>query len=144
MADWRHAAGEAPRLSGRGAFCTHHGYALVMLQRRAPRLWTPCHPVRCCPIGRSTSPLRGLPLHKPRSAPPFKKSYVSKASEGRLILYGMKKGLPFVFKVTPEELEEVKREIKAHMTYYNHYRYQWNLKKDDPYRVQFKRRPTLS
>lgn len=33
------------------------------------------------------------------------------------------------FKVTPEELEEVKREIKAQMTYYNH---QWNLKRMTP------------
>ncbi|MDQ0721962.1 hypothetical protein QF049_003223 [Paenibacillus sp. W4I10] len=45
----------------------------------------------------------------------------------------MKKGLPFLFfKVTPEELEEVKQEIKAQMTYYNHYRYQWNLKRMTP------------
>lgn len=28
-----------------------------------------------------------------------------------------------------ETLEEVKREIKNYMTYYNHYRGQWNLKK---------------
>jgi putative transposase len=29
-------------------------------------------------------------------------------------------------------LEELKREIKRYMTYYNHYRYQWNLKKMIP------------
>lgn len=29
-------------------------------------------------------------------------------------------------------LDEVKREIKAYMTYYNHYRYQWNLKRMTP------------
>jgi len=29
-------------------------------------------------------------------------------------------------------LEELKREIKQYMTYYNHYRYQWNLKKMTP------------
>lgn len=31
-----------------------------------------------------------------------------------------------------ETLEEVKREIKSYMTYYNHYRGQWNLKKMTP------------
>lgn len=31
-----------------------------------------------------------------------------------------------------ETLEEVKREIKSYMTYYNHYRGQWNLKKMPP------------
>lgn len=31
-----------------------------------------------------------------------------------------------------ETLEEVKREIKSYMTYYNHYRGQWNLKKLPP------------
>ncbi|WP_248278247.1 IS3 family transposase [Paenibacillus sp. SZ31] len=37
-----------------------------------------------------------------------------------------------------ETLEEVKREIKSYMTYYNHYRGQWNLKKLPPvkYRQQ--------
>ena len=29
-------------------------------------------------------------------------------------------------------LDEVKREIKSYMTYYNHYSYQWNLKKMTP------------
>jgi putative transposase len=29
-------------------------------------------------------------------------------------------------------LEELKKEIKQYMTYYNHYRYQWNLKKMTP------------
>jgi transposase InsO family protein len=33
-------------------------------------------------------------------------------------------------------LEELKREIKRYMTYYNHYRYQWNLKKMTP--VQYR------
>lgn len=33
-------------------------------------------------------------------------------------------------------LEELKREIKAYMTYYNNYRYQWNLKKMTP--VQYR------
>ncbi|MBP1935138.1 transposase InsO family protein [Ammoniphilus resinae] len=33
-------------------------------------------------------------------------------------------------------LEELKREIKNYMTYYNHYRYQWGLKKMTP--VQFR------
>jgi len=33
-------------------------------------------------------------------------------------------------------LEELKREIKDYMTYYNHYRYQWNLKKMTP--VQYR------
>ncbi|WP_092277554.1 IS3 family transposase [Brevibacillus centrosporus] len=33
-------------------------------------------------------------------------------------------------------LEELKREIKHYMTYYNHYRYQWNLKKMTP--VQYR------
>jgi putative transposase len=31
-----------------------------------------------------------------------------------------------------ETLDELKREIKQYMTYYNHYRYQWNLKKMTP------------
>lgn len=37
-----------------------------------------------------------------------------------------------------ETLEEVKREVKSYMTYYNHYRGQWNLKKLPPakYRQQ--------
>jgi len=33
-------------------------------------------------------------------------------------------------------LDELKREIKQYMTYYNHYRYQWNLKKMTP--VQYR------
>lgn len=33
-------------------------------------------------------------------------------------------------------LDELKREIKDYMTYYNHYRYQWNLKKMTP--VQYR------
>ena len=33
-------------------------------------------------------------------------------------------------------LEELKREVKNYMTYYNHYRYQWNLKKMTP--VQYR------
>ncbi|MFP3393413.1 IS3 family transposase, partial [Brevibacillus sp. SIMBA_040] len=33
-------------------------------------------------------------------------------------------------------LEELKREIKHYITYYNHYRYQWNLKKMTP--VQYR------
>lgn len=33
-------------------------------------------------------------------------------------------------------LEELKREVKRYMTYYNHYRYQWNLKKMTP--VQYR------
>ncbi|WP_342414575.1 IS3 family transposase [Paenibacillus sp. FSL R10-2782] len=33
-------------------------------------------------------------------------------------------------------LDEVKREIKAYMTYYNYYRYQWNLKRMTP--VQYR------
>lgn len=33
-------------------------------------------------------------------------------------------------------LEELKREIKSYMTYYNHYRYQWNLNKMTP--VQYR------
>ncbi|UOY92331.1 IS3 family transposase [Ectobacillus sp. JY-23] len=33
-------------------------------------------------------------------------------------------------------LDELKREIKNYMTYYNHYRYQWNLKKMTP--VQYR------
>jgi putative transposase len=33
-------------------------------------------------------------------------------------------------------MEEVKREIEDYMTYYNHYRYQWNLKKMTP--VQYR------
>ncbi|TDR31192.1 IS3 family transposase, partial [Kurthia zopfii] len=37
-----------------------------------------------------------------------------------------------------ETLEEVKQEVKSYMTYYNHYRGQWNLKKLPPvkYRQQ--------
>jgi putative transposase len=35
-----------------------------------------------------------------------------------------------------ESLEELKREIKSYMTYYNNYRYQWNLKKMTP--VQYR------
>lgn len=35
-----------------------------------------------------------------------------------------------------ETLEQLKREIKSYMTYYNHYRYQWNLKKMTP--VQYR------
>ncbi len=31
-----------------------------------------------------------------------------------------------------EALEDVKREIKSYMTYYNHYRGQWNLKRMTP------------
>ena len=31
-----------------------------------------------------------------------------------------------------ESLEEVKRDIKSYMTYYNHYRGQWSLKKPLP------------
>ncbi|WP_367613802.1 IS3 family transposase [Heyndrickxia ginsengihumi] len=31
-----------------------------------------------------------------------------------------------------ETLEDVKREVKSYMTYYNHYRGQWNLKKMPP------------
>ena len=31
-----------------------------------------------------------------------------------------------------ETLEELKREIKSYMTYYNYYRYQWNLKRMTP------------
>lgn len=37
---------------------------------------------------------------------------------------------------TCETLEDVKREIKSYMTYYNHYRGQWNLKKMTP--VQYR------
>jgi transposase InsO family protein len=33
-------------------------------------------------------------------------------------------------------LEELKKEIKRYMTYYNHYRYQWNLKRMTP--VQYR------
>ncbi len=33
-------------------------------------------------------------------------------------------------------LDELKHEIKQYMTYYNHYRYQWNLKKMTP--VQYR------
>jgi len=33
-------------------------------------------------------------------------------------------------------LDELKREIKDYMNYYNHYRYQWNLKKMTP--VQYR------
>lgn len=33
-------------------------------------------------------------------------------------------------------LDELKREIKNYMTYYNHFRYQWNLKKMIP--VQYR------
>ncbi|SET83654.1 Transposase InsO and inactivated derivatives [Oceanobacillus limi] len=35
-----------------------------------------------------------------------------------------------------ESLDELKREIKSYMTYYNNYRYQWNLKKMTP--VQYR------
>lgn len=35
-----------------------------------------------------------------------------------------------------ESLDELKQEIKSYMTYYNHYRYQWNLKKMTP--VQYR------
>lgn len=35
-----------------------------------------------------------------------------------------------------ESLEELKREIKNYMTYYNNYRYQWNLKRMTP--VQYR------
>jgi putative transposase len=35
-----------------------------------------------------------------------------------------------------DTLDELKREIKQYMTYYNHYRYQWNLKKMTP--VQYR------
>ncbi|WP_332692931.1 IS3 family transposase, partial [Halalkalibacter lacteus] len=35
-----------------------------------------------------------------------------------------------------QTLEELKKEIKRYMTYYNHYRYQWNLKKMTP--VQYR------
>lgn len=35
-----------------------------------------------------------------------------------------------------ETIEELKREIKSYMTYYNNYRYQWNLKKMTP--VQYR------
>lgn len=35
-----------------------------------------------------------------------------------------------------QSLEELKRKIKSYMTYYNHYRYQWNLKKMTP--VQYR------
>ena len=37
-----------------------------------------------------------------------------------------------------ETLEDVKQEVKSYMTYYNHYRGQWNLKKLPPvkYRQQ--------
>ncbi|KOP68026.1 transposase [Bacillus sp. FJAT-18019] len=35
-----------------------------------------------------------------------------------------------------ESLGELKQEIKSYMTYYNHYRYQWNLKKMTP--VQYR------
>ncbi len=35
-----------------------------------------------------------------------------------------------------ETLEELEREIKQSMTYYNRYRYQWNLKKMTP--VQYR------
>jgi len=40
-----------------------------------------------------------------------------------------------------ETLEEVKREVKSYMTYYNHYRGQWNLKKLPPakYRQQLQK-----
>lgn len=37
---------------------------------------------------------------------------------------------------TCTSLEELKREIKSYMTYYNHYRYQWDLKKMTP--VQYR------
>ncbi|MGE6366584.1 IS3 family transposase [Bacillus paramycoides] len=30
---------------------------------------------------------------------------------------------------TRESVTKLKQEIKKYMTYYNHYRYQWNLKK---------------
>ncbi|MBD8587875.1 IS3 family transposase, partial [Peribacillus simplex] len=33
-------------------------------------------------------------------------------------------------------LDELKKEIKQYMTYYNHYRYQWNLIKMTP--VQYR------
>ncbi|MEJ8553609.1 IS3 family transposase, partial [Tepidibacter sp. Z1-5] len=35
-----------------------------------------------------------------------------------------------------ETLEQLKREIKQYMTYYNNYRYQWRLKKMTP--VQYR------
>ncbi|MFJ7887279.1 IS3 family transposase [Lysinibacillus xylanilyticus] len=40
-----------------------------------------------------------------------------------------------------ETLEEVKREVKSYMMYYNHYRGQWNLKKLPPakYRQQLQK-----
>lgn len=31
-----------------------------------------------------------------------------------------------------DTLDELKKEIKSYMTYYNHYRYQWDLKKMTP------------
>jgi len=35
MAAWRHAAGDAPRLCGRGAFfASHHGSTLMILEHR--------------------------------------------------------------------------------------------------------------
>lgn len=37
---------------------------------------------------------------------------------------------------TCTNMDELKREIKQYMTYYNHYRYQWNLKKMTP--VQYR------
>lgn len=39
-------------------------------------------------------------------------------------------------------LDELKREIKDYMIYYNHYRYQWNLKKMTP--VQFRSSSSIS
>ena len=35
-------------------------------------------------------------------------------------------------------LDDLKREIKQYMTYYNHYRYQWNLKKMTPVQYQYR------
>jgi transposase InsO family protein len=35
-----------------------------------------------------------------------------------------------------ETLEELKKEVKSYMTYYNHFRYQWNMKKMTP--VQYR------
>ena len=43
---------------------------------------------------------------------------------------------PYVSISPCNTLEELKKEIKNYMTYYNHYRYQWDLKKMTP--VQYR------
>jgi len=80
MANWHHAEGRgATALQSWHFIGRHHGYARVMSALMSTASMNVVHPHKVlAPIGRSTSPLRGLPLHKPRSRFTFSTSYFQK------------------------------------------------------------------